>query len=186
MPALSLIHANIALKNTRTGQLLNDVLQGVTRRNAPQEWEGMEMFLKQQVRQTDPRLDTVYGNFEQNLSDIVGFGVSSGAKVIVSTVGSNLRDCAPFASLHPANFPEAKQMSGIELYDAGIALERESKHVEAAAEFQRADAVDDQFAELHFRLARCLSQDGRLDEARRQFVQARDLDYAPVRGFADQ
>lgn len=175
-PSLPLIRANLVLKATRSGQLLDEALESFGLRGTPREWEGMEMFLKQQVRQDDPRMATVYSHFEKNLSDIVAAGVRSGAQVVVSTVGSNLRDCPPLASLHRANLPAEKAAQWENAYQAGAALESERKYLEALAQYQRAVAVDDQFADLHFRLARCCAALEQREEARRHFALARDLD----------
>ena len=60
----------------------------------------MQMFAKNQVRQDDPRMPTVYAHFQRNLDDILRMGVDSGAKIVLSTVASNLKDCPPFGSLH--------------------------------------------------------------------------------------
>ncbi len=43
---------------------------------------------------------TVYDNFEHNLKDIIDTGLRGGAKVVVSIVARNLKDCGPFASDH--------------------------------------------------------------------------------------
>ena len=49
------------------------------------ENEGMEMFVDNHVRASDPRMETVYRHFEQNLSDICKAGETSGTAVIVAT-----------------------------------------------------------------------------------------------------
>ena len=92
-PSLSFIRANVALKSTRLGQLFDALrLKLTSKAGVPATWEGMEMFLKQQVAQDDPRMTKVYSHFEANLRDIIRLGEQSGAKVIVSTVASNLKD----------------------------------------------------------------------------------------------
>jgi tetratricopeptide (TPR) repeat protein len=175
-PSLPIIHANLVLKTTRTGQLLEAALESAGHRGTPRSWEGMEMFVKQQVRQDDPRTTTVYSHFEKNLSDILTFGVRSGAKVVVSTVGCNLRDCAPLASLHRADLSPVETSEWDSFYKAGVILENEGKHAEALLQYQQAAQLDDQFADLQFRLARCCAALDQREEARRHFVLARDLD----------
>ena len=61
------------------------------------EWGGMEMFLDKQVRATSPLMSSSYSNFKHNLRDTVQIARKSGARVIVSTVATNLKDCGPFA-----------------------------------------------------------------------------------------
>ena len=61
------------------------------------------MFLQNQVAADSPRMQRVYANFQSNLLDMVAAARASGAKVILSTVATNLKDCGPFASQHRAN-----------------------------------------------------------------------------------
>jgi tetratricopeptide (TPR) repeat protein len=176
-PGLPFIRANLAFKSTRLGQLF-DALRLKLARNtgAPSTWEGMEMFLKQRVAQDDPRMARVYEHFEANLRDIIRFGDGSGAKVIVSTVVSNLRDCAPFASLHRPGLADAQKAEWEKLYQSGIAHERATNPAAALAAYQSAAKLDDRYAELSFRLGRCQLALGDSAEARKSFERARDLD----------
>src|SRR5581483_1327699 len=98
-PPCWLVRASLAFKGVRLGQLFDDIGDKLKKRT-PQEsvWGGMEMFLKNHVRADDPRMPAVYANFQKNLDDIVRAGLDSGARVIVSTMARNVRDCAPFAS----------------------------------------------------------------------------------------
>ena len=92
VPNGTFIRLTTAFKATRTGQLLSTLQRPKT----PATWEGMEMFLNQQVRQSDPRMAKVYSHFERNLRDIVKM---ASARVVLSTVASNLEGCPPFASV---------------------------------------------------------------------------------------
>jgi tetratricopeptide (TPR) repeat protein len=175
-PSLPLIRASIAVKGSRTGQLLDNILHNTFRGSIPKEWEGMEMFLKQQIREDDPRMSAVYSHFERNLSEIISAGVGCGATVIVSTVGSNLRDCPPFGSLHSKDLATAKLAEWDSKYQAGVVLEGMGKFAEAIIQYQQAAALDDRFAEMHFRLARCHASLRQTEEARRHYGLARDLD----------
>ena len=55
-------------------------------------------------------------------------------------------------------------------------LEAENRWQDAARQYEAAEKIDDRFAELQFRLARCLMKAGRVAEARERFELARDLD----------
>jgi tetratricopeptide (TPR) repeat protein len=175
-PSLALIRANIAVKSTRIGQVMDALLQGSARRGSPKEWGGMEMFLDQQVALSDPRTASVYQYFRRNLDDMVEAGVRSGAKVILSTVGSNLRDCPPFASLHRRDLPVGDSDRWNQKFKAGVAFEDAGTAAEALVKYGEALAIDDQFAELHFRMGRCLAALGRPEDALGHYVLARDLD----------
>jgi tetratricopeptide (TPR) repeat protein len=101
VPARSLVRANLAIKTTRLGQLIDSIRWRLTNRGKERAWEGMEMFLQQRVPANDPRLSRTYENFGINLRDILDLAEKSGARVLLSTVAVNLKDCAPFASEEP-------------------------------------------------------------------------------------
>ena len=174
---LPVIRASLAIKTTRTGELLADLADRLKGRNGGQtEWQGMKMFMGQQVRQDDPRMSRVYHHFERNLCDILAAGAAHGTKVVVSTVAVNLRDCAPFASLHrPDLLPEQRE-AWDRYYRAGLEAETNKQPAEAAAAFAKAAEIDEHFADLQFRWARACLALGHEVEAARHFAQARDED----------
>jgi tetratricopeptide (TPR) repeat protein len=177
VPPLPLIHFDLALKATRIGQLIDDI-RGKIEKPPPDrsEWGGMEMFLNQQVRQSDPRMAAVYDHFARNLADIIRVGRRSGAGVVVSTVPVNLRDCAPFASAHREGLSESDKIKWDGLYQSGIAAEKAGKDKEAAKWFHAAAQIDNRVAELRFRMANCDLALDEVDAARTNFIAARNLD----------
>lgn len=176
-PSLALIRGSLALKATRTGELLAAVSRRLAgRRTSEADWGGMAMFLNHQVRQDDPRMARVYAHFSRNLDDILEVGREHGVKMVVSTVVSNLKDCAPFASLHRPDLTAAQTAEWNRLYQAGVEAEQAGKTAEAAGFFQQAARSDERFADLQFRWGRCCLALGRDAEARQHFVLARDDD----------
>ncbi len=176
-PSLRFIRANVWLKSTRTGQLLDDTAAWLhSRKGSPTAWQGMEMFVGNQVTADDPRLRAVYNNFRQNLIDVCGVARRAGAGVILSTVAVNLKDCPPFASQHRSGMSSAELTQWKPLYEAGIELESKEKWREAIARYEAAATVNDRFADFAFQRGQCLAALGRQAEARDQFVLARDLD----------
>jgi tetratricopeptide (TPR) repeat protein len=175
--SLAGIRANIRLKATRVGQLVHDACGLVSREDAdPQEWQGFSIFLKSQLAAADPRLEGVYDHFRKNLQDVCGAGRGAGAKVLVCTMACNLKDSAPFASLHRPDLSGSRQGEWDEAYQEGVRAESAGNLSEALRCYERAAAVDDRFADLQFRLARCLEGLNNYDEARAHYTLARDLD----------
>ena len=176
-PPLPLIRASLALKTTRIGQLIDDLNQKIHK--PPKEksqWGGMEMFLNQQVRADDPAMSAVYEHFVRNLHDIIQTGRRSGSAIVVSTVGVNLKDCAPFGSEHRRELTEPDKSQWDALYQKGIAAELAGNNPEAEASFREAAQIDDRYAELRFRQGCCALAMGDTAEAQRQFAAARDED----------
>lgn len=176
--SLGTIRASIWLRSTRLGQLLGNSMRALAGRDPDQrkDWGGMEMFIRNRVTHDDPRLEVVYRNFRANLEEICAEGRRAGAKVIVSTVVVNLRDCPPFESVHRAGLSDGEKTRWDKLYRQGVALEDAGDHAKAAGRYRAAEGIDDQFAELHYRLGRCCVALKRYDHARRRFVRACDLD----------
>jgi len=174
---LPVIRAGLALKATRSGQLF-DALRGAAQQSAAGsgEWGGMGMFVKYKVAASDPRLGAVYENFGQNLKDIIAAGQDSGAKIVLSTVAVNLKDCAPFASLHLPGLSETRLNDWQRLFDAGVQAQAGGDFRRAATDYDQAEQMDDGFAELRFRHGQCALALQEVEAAQKEFAAARDLD----------
>lgn len=179
-PPLFLARLNLAIQETRVGQVAAKWLRNLGDKSAYTSWGGMQMFLQNQVPPGDARKETVYRNFAANLREAVAAGLDSGAKVVLSTMSVNLRECPPFASHLNSNLPAAEQERFTRLLADGKSLQQQSNSVAAAEQFTQATQVDPQFAEAHFRWAECLLP---LDPAtaREHFQRACDLDALPFR-----
>ncbi len=176
-PGTSLIRASIAVKSTKSGQLLNSLMQHVgAHSSAPKTWSGLNMFKEHQLRYDDPNRLRAYENFKQNLNDILRAGQDAGVPIILSTVGSNLKDCAPFGSLHSADLTDVQQTKWNGLYQEGIALESSGDFPGALKKYEQAAAIDPQYAELHFRAGRCQLALTNFAPALSDFERARDYD----------
>jgi len=176
-PPLPVIRASLALKRLQLGQWADQTVERLFGASSQtQSWAGMEMFLEQQIRQDDARLSRVYDHFRRNLEDIVQIGIRSGARVIVSSVASNLKDCAPLASLHSPHLNESQISEWDRAYSDAAALENSGQFAKAISAYGAAERIDAGFAELQFRLARCHAALTNQVEARRRFDRARDLD----------
>ncbi len=176
-PSLSLIHTGIAFKATKLGQLMSGLAEWAgTQSKRPTVWRGLEMFLEKQIRADDRQLETVYRHFQSNLQDIVQVGSDSGAKIVICTVGSNLKDNPPFASLHQPNLTETEEKNWDELYQRAVICEANSDYSEAVEQYLAASEIDSCYANLQYRLGRCYWALEDYDAARQRYIQARELD----------
>jgi tetratricopeptide (TPR) repeat protein len=174
---LPLIRAGLALKATRTGQLF-DALRGAVGKTVAGgiKWEGMKMFVNYKLARSDPRLAGVYKKFGQNLKDIIAAGRNRGAKIVLSTVAVDLKDCAPFASLHRPDLLESQLNEWQRLFDAGVKAQQSGNFRQAATDYDQAEQTDGSFAELHFRRGQCALALNDAGAAQKEFAAARDLD----------
>jgi tetratricopeptide (TPR) repeat protein len=176
-PSLSLVRASIGIKETRTGQLISDVAQLTRRtRRASPAWNGMEMFAERPVPADDPRMESVYAHFGRNLEDICDVGRRCGARVVVCTMADNLKDSPPFGSQPSRDLDDRQATDWKGQFEEGVGREAAGDYDGAVGCYERAARIDDQRADLQFRLARCLLAAQRPRDARRHFILARDRD----------
>ena len=168
--SIPVIRSSIFLRSTRIGQL-------VTKLGAQKKtWQGMEMFLDKQVRANSPLMQQVYANYERNLRDTIAVARAAGAQVIVATAATNLEDCAPFASLHRDGLKTQEVNEWSSLVQRGNEREAAQSFSEALDLYRSAAKIDNEYAELEFRIARCLKSLGETKSANGHFGRARDLD----------
>jgi len=168
--SMPMVRASMFYHSTRIGQFVTRL--GTQKR----EWHGMEMFLDKQVPASSPQMKHVYANFEQNLRDTIAIAYKAGAKVIVATVATNLKDCAPFASQHRDGLKADDLRSWTALVQQGSDLEAANSPAEALKVYFSAAKIDDDYAELEFRIARSFWATGDYKAAKEHFARARDLD----------
>jgi len=170
---ISLIRTIAALKATRIGQFYSDIFSSAT--NKPKEWGGMEMFLDKKVYAESPDLQIVYKHFQRNMNDICKLVKEKNIPLIVSSVGVNLRDCAPFEGrsrkLSPAN---AQKIS--EINEMGPKLESIGKYRQALDLYSEGLIIDSLSADLWFKIADCYFHLGEYSPARECYKKSMDLD----------
>ncbi len=174
---LSVIRAAIAVKGTRLGQWMSNTLGAIRAGDGtPEVWRGLEMFVDKQVRADDEGLQAVYRHFGRNLEDIIEAGRDGGARVVLCTVASNLRDNPPFGSLHRTSLSEANLAQWQQTYREAIAEEEAGRVGDAIESYLAAAEIDSSFADMQFRLGRCYERQGEYEEALARYEQAREMD----------
>jgi len=161
---------------TRVGQLLQPLLQGLTREGVAAAKQDEAFFERHRLAADDPRRGAVYDNYRHNLTDLCRAARRTGAGVVLMTVAVNLKDCPPLGSLHRDEFTEDERERWERAYAAGERAEAAGQAVEASTNYLAAARLDDHFSELHFRLGRSYYAMGQFDQARGEFVLARDWD----------
>jgi tetratricopeptide (TPR) repeat protein len=175
---INVIRGIQALKRTRTWQAMQSLILKVSPVEAQQDlkWEGMQMFTRHGVPLDDPRMESVYGHYEENLVSIIETLRGKGMHVVLSTVPVNLRHSAPFLSVHNRNLPQDKREQWRESTRQGAQSAAQGNWNDAIANFQAAMEIDPGHADTHFRLATALEHAGRFQQAKAHYERALDLD----------
>jgi tetratricopeptide (TPR) repeat protein len=167
----------IFLRSLRVGQLIARTARATGwGRSRLAAWGGMAMFLQQGVSADDPRLDATRTLFQANLRAMADSGIRAGATVLLCTVLSNQRDFAPFLSRHRTGLAPADLARWQAAFDAGNRALAAGDLVAADLRYSEALALDDHWAELHFRLGWLRIHQHRPDVARTELQQALDWD----------
>lgn len=175
---LSIIKLNMFAKSLRLGQLIQNLIKKVHPQKTDEmtEWKGMEMFLDKQVKASDPKLNLVYKHYKKNLQDIIKLAEKNDTNIILSTVGTNLKNCAPFSSLHKDKLSSDTLKKWDNLYNEGLSFQKKNNFKEAISSYKKAIEIDDEHADLYFNLAECNYKINDFVSAKENFIKARDLD----------
>jgi len=166
-----------ARKQSRLGQLMKRGIQALRASGRPERrWMGMEAFLASQITRDDPRMASCQRHFRDNVRDIVRTARVSGAATVLCTVPTSIRSCAPFGSARREGLTEEERAEWDRLFAEGRALERAGDCETALARYEQAREIDEAHAALVFHRATCLLALEKPAEAKRLFVEARDLD----------
>jgi len=184
-PPQRLVRALLLLQRLRVGQ----ACVGLARRfggspASPESWGGLRMFQDHQLPPDDPRRQRVYEDFRRNLAALIQTGRKAGVPILLSTVGSNLKDCPPFGSLHAPALEGEALVAWQALQQTGDTLAQRGQWTEAAESYAEAIRRSPRFAETHFRLGQSALAMTNLALARASFERARDLDTLPFRADA--
>jgi tetratricopeptide (TPR) repeat protein len=173
MPPLFVIRASIWTGGTRMGQLILRLIgRFATPASHPADWRGMGTFTENIVRGDDPRLDTVYRNYEANLRDIVRIASRRGIRTVLATAVANLRDSPPFASLHSAAVTGPQLASWNSSYQKGERLWELGSLDGAIESLGESLKIDPDYADAHYLLGRLLEEKGDIAGARIHFLEA--------------
>jgi Flp pilus assembly protein TadD len=170
------IRGGLALRRLRMGQLLSEVAAWLGPRAPANSRAMQENLTKAPVESDDPLLPRIYRHFEDNLRAVVSAGNRAGARVIVNTVVSNLKDCSPFLAGRKPRLSGAELAKWERLLRDGQQALAEGAAGQALTRLTEAAELENRDAELQYQLGRASLAVGRTNDARRHLEAARDLD----------
>ena len=137
----------------------------------------------EEYRRDDEMRDAVLEHFRTSLERIAQLVQRAGAQMILITPASNVRDFSPFKSEPGAALTE-EEVRDVKLRKlAAKAAISEGDPTTGASLTEQALSIDARDPELLFLHGKALHALGRIDEAHRFLVAARDEDIAPLRAL---
>lgn len=135
-------------------------------------------------QRNDELTPQILTHFEINLLRIQAICQRCGAKFVLVTPVCNLKDFSPFKSEHGVkeNTNEFQQWS--KHFEEARRWESTEDWEQALEAYQSAEAIDDRYADLHYRKAHVLFHLKRYAESTKSFQRAVDEDVCPLRAIS--
>ncbi|MEN9733244.1 MAG: hypothetical protein RLZ45_1239 [Verrucomicrobiota bacterium] len=185
-----LVRWRMRARATRLGQWLTQLMENAQSRGKPTEWAGLKAFRDSELSPSDPRRRVVEEAFRRNVEEVVRTAGRAGVPVVLSTMATNLRDCAPFGTWRAGGMSSNDVARAVAAFRAaptntGPGGDTAAGWREAAKACRLLLEADPRDAETHFRLGVCELALGNATAARTEFLMARDLDALPFRADSD-
>lgn len=130
----------------------------------------------------DPRqFQLLLEHYRFNMEAMVASAGAARVPIFLVTCPVNLRDWTPNVSRHRQDLDRWDLPRWTAPFRSGVLALEQGRPAAAIAPLRQAIAIDDEYAEAHFRLATALRLAGALDEAKAEYVKALERDAFPFR-----
>jgi tetratricopeptide (TPR) repeat protein len=184
-----LVRSYLALADLRIVQALRSGLAWVTSLtretssgDVPSGNLMQRMIGNQTIPYGSPEYHSGLRQFRSNLSRILTRYRQHDVPVLIGTLASNERDHEPFSTGFAPNTDEIAWQAA---YDAGLEAARQGDAARALAQLDRAIEIDSLNADAFYARGRMLENVGRFDDARRDYIAAKDRDELRFRASED-
>jgi tetratricopeptide (TPR) repeat protein len=117
--------------------------------------------------------------YRLNLEEMARTARAAGARLVFLTLTQNFADWSPGASTHREGLSPAEMGEWKARFAEGESAAARGDCPAALSAWERALAIDGEYALLHYRIAGCQRALGRFDQARAEYRWASDLDRVP-------
>jgi len=124
-------------------------------------------------------------HFRFNLRRMIDLADSAGAKVLLVTPASNLKDSPPFKSEPRLGLAADDQRSVVGLFEKALQAVSTERWEEAVSALDEVVALDDRYAGAHYHRGRALYALGRYPEAKQAYERALEEDVCPLRALSE-
>ncbi len=186
----TMVNLYLSLSNIRCFRLARNVFNSVRHWVKPDVTPRHATLMEAMVKQkTIPYNSTEYlaarSNFESNLIAIIGTAKQRGIPLVLSTLTSNIRDQQPLLAMFSPSVNDEQRARWNAHLTTGMNELKSALPDSASTHFRQAIAIDSLNADAHYRLAQCLEQSARYDEAYDEYRKARDYDGLRFRASTD-
>ena len=141
--------------------------------------------LTEPVLKTDPFYRENLAFFQQNIEKIIKLAEQHDVRLIFLEPVSNLKDFPPIKSAHFQRLTPEELNAWNESFETGKKAEVENRLTEALNNYKEAYIIDNEYAELSYRMGQIYFRNGDFLKAHALFEEARDNDTVIVRATTD-
>lgn len=139
-------------------------------------------FSKTSLYREDPRqFQMLLEHYRFNLEEMVAAADKAKIPLFLLTCPVNLKDWVPNVSRHRNDLSSVEKTRWKGLFRDGFIEVERGNFSSAIAPLRAAIALDDEYAEAHYRLAEALRNTGKVEEAKAEYVLALQRDAFPFR-----
>ena len=186
------INLNVALSATRTYSGMKQLIDAMQPGALAQAQQGstlsgdVDEILNHSVgpdsyHRDDALKQQIITHYRVNMRRMVTIARSAGADILFVQPARNIKDMSPFKSEHRDGLGEQAKQGWRSLYERATELQEAGNASEALAVYRQALAIDDRYAELHYRIGQVLFALGQYDAAEAAFRRAVEEDIVPLR-----
>ncbi len=190
-----LINLNATLSGTRIYTLMKDMINSVqaASRKQVQTYYRLNGEVDEILNHTvgpesyhrdDVLKQQIITHYRLNLVRMARIARSAGADILLVQPAVNLRDMSPFKSEHRENLSAQTQKEWQDLFQRATDLHEAGDFTSALSAYQQALAIDDRYADLHYRMGKSYFELQQYDKAEQAFRRAIEEDIAPLRILA--
>ncbi len=156
--------------NNKPFEMSDEVDEVLTHTLGPTSYH-RDLELKQQI----------IHHYRSNLERMVNIARQADSEIVFINPASNLKDMSPFKSEHKEGLSESLLRDWNYLYQKGHDKLQKGNYGSALEDFMQAREVDDQYADLHYRIGQVQFELENYEQAEESFWRAVDEDVAPLR-----
>ncbi len=187
-----LINLNASLSGTRVYTALTELIEAVRPDSLKQATARSQLSGEvdeilnhtigpQSYQRDDTLKQHILTHYRLNLLRMVRIAQSVDAGILFVQPAINLKDMSPFKSAHREGLDEAALAQWEDLYARAGERAGAGDAAAALALYRQALAIDDRYAELHYRMGQALFSLQRYAESEQAFQRAVEEDIAPLR-----
>ncbi|MDO8550123.1 MAG: tetratricopeptide repeat protein [Ignavibacteria bacterium] len=185
-----IIKTYLWLQQFKTFLLLKNIINSVSNFFKSDSSDKDELLMEQMVQNNSIGYNssdykTAVNTFKENYEEIIELAKENRIPIIVSTLVTNEKDLVPFVSSFSNSLSDTLKNKWKEFYDLGINSLNNNNYQSAINYFEKSISIDSTPASVHYQIGKCYETLKNYNEAKREFLLAKDLDGLRFRAPSD-